>query len=515
MVQRFLLAAALGTVACSDYNVSNNPGAFLGPHGVIEVDPGALQFGELRAGEEETQTFIVRNIGDALLEVSDVVIGSGLSFDVLGPETLFDLDPGEETTVEVRFSPMEANENYGQVLVLSDDPNQPEAPVDLLGLGSVPELRITPDNYTFTEALVPCGGSVALTLENVGREDLVITSFSYDSDLGLMALDDGGLATALPLTLTSGQAREGLTVTFAATTAGSDLGTLSVVSNDPRGTVTADQSGEGSYLEENAELFTEPGVPPVDVLMLIDNSCSMEEDNLSDVRLGMGPFVDTLEEVADWQLLQVTEQDGCGNEGVLDENTANVETILIDNAFSAAPTAALFTEQLLEHAATALSKTAPGACNEGFLRAGSLLHIIVISDEPEGSGTPYTSWLDDYETYVAGPDYLKVSAVVDLTGCGLGGTGYIGAANATGGTILDICTPDWGSDLSDIASEVLDGVRTYNLAEPAAPETVVVKVNGVVTTDIVVNGNTSVTINSPAIGEGDLVEIVYSVLAEC
>src|SRR5262249_3983567 len=161
---------------------------------------------------------------------------------------------------------------------------------------------------------------------------------------------------------------------------------------------------------------------------------------------GMGPFVDTLEQVSDWQMLEVTLANGCGNEGILDPRTQDVDTLLIADAFNNSGTNMTYTEKLLQHAALALEKTGPGGCNEGFLRPGSLLHIIMISDEPEQSNIAYTEWLDTFESYVVGPEYLRVSAVVDLGMCGLGGGGYIEAASTTGGTILDICTPDWGDD---------------------------------------------------------------------
>lgn len=513
MLRCSVLFSAITLTACSDYNVVRTLDGQLGPHGVIEVDPGALQFGDLRATEEEVQSFTVRNIGDALLEVSDVVVGQGFAFSVAGPETKFDLDPGEETTVDVVFSPLEANENFGRVLVLSDDPTNPEAPVDLLGYGSVPELRITPDNHVFTDAVVPCGETVDLTLENVGKEDLVIQSLSYSSDLGLMTFDDGGVSGLLPLTLAPGESRGGLSVAFVPVDSGADLGTLKVVSNDPRGTVIAEQSGEGTYFDENTELFTEPGVPPVDVMMLIDQSCSMEEDNLDEVRQGMGPFVDTLQLVSDWQLLQITQLDACGNDGVLTPATPDIEQTLIDNAFLNSGTTASYTEALLEHAEKALSKTGPTGCNAGFLREGALLHIIVISDEPEQSGKTHTYWLNEFENYVD-EDYLIVSAVVDLANCGGGEDGYRDAAIDTNGTILDICSGDWGSNFDEIATDIAAGARTYNLSEPPVPDSVVVVVNGVITLDVSVNGS-SVTVNSPPVGEGDVVEITYGVLATC
>lgn len=509
------LPVVIGLSACSEFNIRrtvDGPGA---SRASIEVDPPSLVFGELRSDEEEVQTFTVRNVGTQMLEISDVVVGTGIAFEVVGPETEFDLLPGEEQTVDVRFSPMEANENFGQVLVLSDDRVSPETPVDLLGMGHVPELRITPSEHTFADAVVPCGETVAVTFENIGQEDLILTDVSYASAYGSMTFDDGGLAATLPIVLEPGQTIGGMSVTFAPGSEVPETGTITTESSDPRRTVTATQAGEGAYLEENAELFTEPGVPPVDVLMLIDQSCSMEDENIAAVRQGMGPFVEELAQVSDWQLLQVTQPNGCGNEGILDPSTPDVDQILIDNAFNNSGSTLPYSEKLLEHAALVLEKTAPGGCNEGFLRAGSLLHIIAISDEPEQSNVPYTDWLDTYESYVLGPEYLRVSAVVDLSLCQLGGGGYLEAASATGGTILDICTAQWGSDFVDIAAEILDGVRTYNFEQPAAADSVVVKVNGVVTTDITVVGSSSVTVNSPPIGEDDVVEITYAVLAEC
>lgn len=511
-----LAIAALFATGCSEFNLSNKTGPDAGAVPDIFVDPPALTYGRLATGDEEIQTFTVQNIGAATLNVSDIVIGSGLAFTVLGPETVFDLEPSETMSVDVAFTPMGADENFGQVLVLSDDPDTPEAPVDLLGLGAVPELKITPDSYVFADTFIPCGAFVDLTLENVGSENLVISDLAYRSG-GLLTLDDSALRPQLPVTLAPGETRQ-VRVNFQAVTAGSDTGMLEVTSNDPRGVVTADQNGEGAYADENTEVFTEPGIPSVDVMMLIDQSGSMESDNQDDITNGIPPFLAELQNVSDWQLLQVTDLDGCGNGGILTPTTPGADSLLINNAFPGVPPFGgnyFLTESLLQLASLALEQMDPGECNAGFLRPGSLLHIIVMSDEPEQSGQSYLHWLGDYGSYVPSPDFVKVSAVVDINNnCGLGGAGYIEAANATGGAVLNICNSNWGSQLSNIASEVLAGIRTYNLAEPADPNTVVVTVNGTPTSDISVNGD-SVTINSPPVGEGDVVEITYAVLAEC
>lgn len=506
-----------GAAACSEYQVKPGGDGVNGPAPDIVVSPSSLAFARLQSGEDEVQTFNVKNVGASTLNVSNVVIGSGIAFSILGPETTFDLEPEESVDVDVSFTPMGADENFGQALVMSDDPDTPEAPVDLLGYGKVPELQITPDSYVFGDAFIPCGSSVELELKNVGSEDLVITELDYRSG-GDMTLDAAALEAELPVTLAPGELRY-VTVYFAPSTTASDTGVLDVTSNDPRGVVSADQNGEGSFGGEQTEVFTEAGIPPVDLILLIDRSGSMQDNNIDDVENGIPLFVQELNNVADWQLIEVTADDGCANGNVLTPSTPNVEQLLIDHAWDGGLFNQALTESLLKLADVALGKTGPGQCNDGFLRPGALLHVIAISDENEQSGKTGQYWVTQYESYVAAPEFVKVSAVVDINrrcGDNSGPGGYDDAVAATGGSLLNICNANWGADFADLASGVLAGVRTYNLSYEAAPETIVVTINGVPTTDFEYSsaGN-SVTILSPAVGEGDVVEITYQQTGEC
>ncbi len=521
-MHRSIFLGLVFATGCSEINLVGGQNPENGPGPDILVDPPSLTYGTLSVGDEETQTFSVQNIGDATLHVGDIVVGSGIAFTVIGPETQFDLEPGESKEVTVAFSPMGADENFGQVLVVSDDPDSPQTPVDLLGYGAVPELKITPDDHVFGDTFIPCGASVELKLENIGSEDLVITEVDYTSG-GMLTLDTTG-APSLPLTLAPGEF-ETVSVSFAAATEGSDTGRLDVTSNDPRGVVSADQNGEGAYASSLTETFTEPGVPPVDVIMLIDQSCSMEQNNIADVRDGMPDFVAELQQTSDWQLIQITKVSGpqayCGNGGVLTPSTPNVADILVDNAFNAVDQVAnsapltLLSESLLEAADIALGKTGSGGCNAGFLRPGALLHVIILSDEPEQSGQNASHWIDVLQGYTSSPDYLKISGVLDINrACGEGSAVYSAAVSQTGGSELNICNANWGSQFGAIASEVLAGIRTYNLSQEPDPRSVVVTVNGTPTTDIEVVGS-NVTIQSPAVGSGDLVEITYGVLSTC
>jgi hypothetical protein len=245
----------------------------------------------------------------------------------------------------------------------------------------------------------------------------------------------------------------------------------------------------------------------------------MADDNRQDIRDGVPAFIAELQNVADYHLIQVTKDTGCANGGVLTNATPNAEQLLIDNAFNAGPFEQFTTEQLLKQTNLTLQQTDAGECNEGFLRPGALLHVIVASDEEDQSPNNFQHWLDLYAAYVTDPALLKVSSIVDINyncGDGSGPGGYLEAAQATGGVVLNICSPSWGAQMTDIASEVLAGIRSYNLSQGTQLSTIVVEINGVPTSDFSYSaaGNT-VTINSPPVGEGDVVEITYNPAATC
>ena len=481
----------------------------------IRVEPALLEYTDVPRGSTERRTFTVRNIGAAPLTVSDVVLADGDAFVVEGPVFSFELAPGDTMDVDVAFSPSGAGLDEGRVQVISDDPDGDHSSVDLRGTGLQPDLEIQPSAHDFGEAVVPCGDVVTLTLSNVGGDDLVIDDLGYASAGGTLALEH---AHVLPLTLAPG-ASTTVDVRWTPVTDGDDVGTLTVASNDPDGDEVATQDASALYVASQSESFAAPLPPPVDVLITIDQSCSMEQDNQDDVEQGFPLFLDELQLVSDWRLLLVTKTDGCTTTGVMDAATVN-EQALIDGAFVAAHNdngGANVTEKLLQLTDLALSKTGPGQCNQGFLRPGALLHVVTLSDEPEQSGQAASYWVNRFEGYVTDPALLKVSGVLDLFGtCGLGANGYTDAVNLTGGASLDICDPSWGSDFTDIASEVLPIVPVYALAAPADPSTLVVTVNGVPTGSFSYDAALQeVTIAAPAIEDGDVVDIDYAVLATC
>ena len=153
-------------------------------------------------------------------------------------------------------------------------------------------MEISPKSHDFGTVDIPCTDSVEITLSSVGEGDLTISELDYAAG-SLLQLDTTGIE--LPLTLAPG---ESATVTVNVNTVGplTDFGTLTVTSDDPKGDKIAEQtaSADGRLVMDS---FYEPGIVPVDILFMIDQSCSMETLADDNIRQGMPAFINELQNV--------------------------------------------------------------------------------------------------------------------------------------------------------------------------------------------------------------------------
>ncbi len=99
----------------------------------IEVSPPVLDFGMLGL-LSSTSYFEVKNVGDGVLHVSDLVQERSGAFTIISDHS-FSLDPGESTNVVVIYAPTSTEGDNGLVKVASDDPDESTAEVILLGNG--------------------------------------------------------------------------------------------------------------------------------------------------------------------------------------------------------------------------------------------------------------------------------------------------------------------------------------------------------------------------------------------
>ncbi len=85
--------------------------------GTMSVSPGSLDFGEVRAGTSKDLTIAVRNAGNAKLTITSMTSNSA-QFATASPATPFDVLPGTEREVAVRFSPASVA-SYSATLTIS------------------------------------------------------------------------------------------------------------------------------------------------------------------------------------------------------------------------------------------------------------------------------------------------------------------------------------------------------------------------------------------------------------
>jgi hypothetical protein len=180
-------------------------------------------------------------------------------------------------------------------------------------------------------------------------------------------------------------------------------------------------------------------------------------------------FIEAIDDVVDdWQIGVVTGQSTCFNYGIITPSTPDYAALFTD-ALREPP--GPLTESLLDLANEALAATA--TCNAGFLRPDRPLQIIAVSDEPEQSDDGWQTLVDEMDDYLAHPTLLHISGLVDVNGtCGEGADGYIDAANATEGVLVDLCGTDLDTRILDLLEPAQQGVDYFTLSQVAHAESI-------------------------------------------
>jgi hypothetical protein len=444
----------------------------------IEVSPSQLDFGDLASGGAENLSFSVRNNGDvdSLLEIQSVAVEGDGEFTVLdAPADPLQLPEGAEHVFDVVFVPTFATEQHAVAVVMSDDSDEGRVPVDLTGALSSPDLAIEPDPLDLGEDWTDCDRGGVLTLTNVSDQDVTLDRMLEDG--GGFSLLSGPV---LPLVLPPGAAAT-VQVGFDTDAAGNFAGTFTVEGDTSGTTRRARQLARARRPIPREDVFELPEDPPVDILFVIENDTSTEDD-LAGLASNFEWLTAGLADVTnDWQMMVVVGDDACNGSGILTPETPDYADRF---ATAAAQRGGLYTESLLYLASAALERTAPLDCNAGFLRDDSLLHVIAVSDEFEQSPLPWDVYVARMAAFRHDPDHFRISAVAgDIpSGCRSAtnqagpGKGYYEATQATGGRFVSICS-DWASSF-DALARASKSRPDFTLSGTPAAGTIAVRVDG-------------------------------------
>ena len=505
-------------VGCSESGFTTVDKYVGGDEPRIEVSPLTLEFWLGGSTTEDTQSFTIRNVGWSPLKVDAIEIvpeeGEAASFTLTQPGLGELLEVDDTFEVPVSFHPRGPGEVTEVVSIYSDDPTTPEVQVDLLGRADVPSLRITPDPHAFGSHRVGCPTEVELQLENVGTAALTIDDWGYSGDDGLSHLP----SEALPIVLAPGSWIY-TTVTFDPGSEGTTSGALWVDSTDPRGRVEATQDGQGEAAGTGEDVFPVEDDLPVDILIAVDRSASMDDD-AERLAEGFSSFISVLgAATTGWHLGVVTLDEGCFNHGVLTADTPDLDATFTEAVTTGEDRDISLDEALLQLSDRAMDLAGEGGCNAGFRREGSLLHVIVVSDEPERSweeaaAWTWDFWVDRLTEHAGGEGLLQISGMVDSDWCNEGADGYLEAIEATGGEYHSVCTLDWGADMASLADASLTRLRTLPLTAAPVPDSIQVWLDG---TELTEGWRWDVYENAVVMGavDGTELRVTYLLDSEC
>jgi hypothetical protein len=209
------------------------------PVPAIQVSSTSINFGNVVAGSTLSQALIIKNIGTATLNVSQIT-ESGASFSISGFTLPLNLNAGQQTTITAAFLPTLVGAASGSISIVSNAPASPTS-VSLSGTGIAATLTLNVSPASLSFGNVTTGTSSAtqsVTITNTGNSNVTISQISTG---GAGYSVTGG---STPVTLTPTQSLVP-TVQFGPAVAGSVNGSISIVSNANGSPASVTLSGTG------------------------------------------------------------------------------------------------------------------------------------------------------------------------------------------------------------------------------------------------------------------------------
>ena len=369
-------------------------------------------------------------------------------------------------------------------------------------------IHVEPYDYDFGEVDVNCEYEYDVVITSIGTEPLIIDSLDYTHTPELELVGN----YKYPIYLKPGDTLV-LTFKYHEVDLIADTGRMFIYSNalGKREQMITHQ-GIGVATGNQVDVFEQEEISKADILFVIDNSCSMidEQSGMAD---NAESFIDDLISTGvDFEISVVTTDSPTPVSDSITPDTADAakefsDAVSLGNSGHA-------TEMGQEMAKQALDPI------RGMVqpREDAALSVVVVSDEDDFS--PLTE-LEYYDFFLSikEEELFFFHSVVSLgSGCGTAaGNRYVDQSLLTGGMYLDICGP-WGDNLNTIANSNYIIATEYPLSKEAVPGTVEVFLDG---TPLKSGWHYNIGSNSVILDDRGLVsgeemfQVMYDYLGEC
>ena len=412
------------------------------------------------------------------------------------------IDSGSNIRLEVAYTPPQEQPGYeGRLTIESNDTQNPTYNVDLTGSSGTLCLEIVPSSMDFGSSKFGCSTPTRkIQVFNLGaakcQKSISVTKIGLaqgtTSEFRIMS------APPVPKTINAGENIE-IGMSYKPKTVGVDTGTLDIENNvQGQSPVTVPLVGEGVSTDDQKDVFKQLQRPLVDIMFVVDDSCSMGDDQNS-LAKNFQSFINWAVRLnVDYQIMVTTTDttgrragSGCarGNPKIVTPQTPNPIATFQTNVRVGSSGSGI--EKGLEAAYRGLIPPASTGCNKGFYRQAASMSMIFVSDETDQSPQQVQFYISFFKSLKGfrNLDLMRASVVVGPPPSGCRGSGggagfaqgaprYWQVAKELKGVQESICSQNWSATLSNIGS-ITFGYRTqFFLSRQADPKTLKVKVNG-------------------------------------
>lgn len=462
----------------------------------LSISPTTVQYGFVGLGRAQTRQVLLENKGwgECLVSQANLVVNPsqvfslGTPFNPQGEK----IPAGQFFRIDVVFTPKSGTSFQGELEISSNDGANPKSKVNLIGTTGQLCIEALPDPLDFGTIQQQCS-SLKQTLEvyNICSQAVQLTGIKFGAGTN-QPNQEFFIRSApnMPQSLPFGQSIQ-LQLTYAPRNLGPDTGTLEIANSTPaQSPIIVSLVGKGVDSNEQTDTFQQLNKPEIDLLLVIDDSCSMsdKQSNLANNLNTFMQWASTLQ--ADYHLGVITTDTKAATAGCL-RGTPKFVTPATPNAITAfqnnvrVGTTGHYDEMGLEASWMFFQSNKLSGCNQGFYRKDAALSLIYISDEKDFSPQPVNFYINFFKNLKGIRDASKIraSAIVGEPGktcLAVVSTDarYWETARQLGGLQISLCNSAWGAELTKLGSLTFGYRSQFFLSRPANPATIKVEVDG-------------------------------------
>ncbi|MCA9554919.1 MAG: choice-of-anchor D domain-containing protein [Myxococcales bacterium] len=487
----------------------------------LTVSPERISFGLIPPNFERTQQVTVTNAGREPCNVVSGAFRAPIAAAITErtapwPATLA---PGQSVALAFRFAPVDAVESKANYVLRTDDPVFPERTISIFGTaaGNLDVFTI-PNVVDFGSVGLGCTPSVrSVQVVNAGTFDVTIDRFALTSSTTELR---ASMPLSPPVSLPAGATRV-FQVMYEARDYAPDRGFVEIGMSDYGLLLNVPLLGAAAEFPRVTDRFEQARNNMVDVLFVIDDSCSMADDQAA-LASNFSSFIRQADvRQVDFQIgittTTVFPLPGALVGPVMSRSTSALESVFQRQAAVGIGGSGI--EQGLEAMASAFQLAESGqGFNQGLLRAGAGRVVVIVSDEDDQSPAPVAAYLAELRRRA--PDGFTTAMVSgQASGCinqSNGGVAtpawrYEEFAGLTGGLSESICS-SWAQTLANIGQAAFGLKVSFSTTQRADPtETIEVWVNGQPVSSgwHFDPGSSAVVFDQPP-AEGAVIEVEYT-----